>query len=320
MKPAWLQSQHYENLAVYYANSTYLLRCDASVHVEAYDDALFWKKCFAHFAPDKKINFIWASNSPYGNKTTGSAQCLKYRDFLSDRFFICIDSDYRYLMQESDIQQNKYIFQTYTYSIENHICFKERLNAIPEKCTGLPNTIFDFGAFLVDYSNALYELFIWHLHFMKNGQRDFFSKEAFKQIIQLQQVVPGYDIDHNGRAVVDALSRRCAEKLSLIKAQFSTVDIEAEKISFQSLGIIPDNAYLFVRGHNLFNLLEDMGNQVNQKILAQEKERLSADREAIGRLYEQATPFGRELKKELIFAGYPEMERVGAEIREFFNR
>ncbi len=319
MKPYISQSKHYESLAIYYANATYLLHCHASVHVEAYDDALFWRKCFSHFAPGKKINFIWASNSPYGNKTTGSAQCLKYKNFLSRRFFICIDSDYRYLLQEAEIRQNGYIFQTYTYSIENHLCFANRLNDIPQKCTGFPNTVFDFGAFLISYSNALYELFIWHLHFMRSGQSDLFSKEAFKQIIQLQQVAPGYDTDHNGRAVIDELSRRCTEKLSRLTAEHPDTDIAAEKAWFQSLGVMPHNAYLFVRGHNLFNLLEDIGNVVNHKILSLQKSKLTTSREAIGQLYDNTIPFGRELKKELIFTGYPEIERLGAEIEAFFK-
>jgi hypothetical protein len=300
------ESQHYEYWANYYAGEAILLKYDASVHVEDFDDAVFWQKTFSHFLPDKTFNFIYHSLTPSGSDATGVSHCLKYKDHLSNRFFICIDSDYRYLLQEAGISARNYIFQTYTYSIENHLCYASKLNDIPEKCTGLANTVFNFEAFLLAYSNAVCEAFIWHLYFLRNGDVGTFSKDALNEIIHLLQVIPNYDIDHNGQAVIDELISRCTVKTNSLKAQYLTVDIEAEK------------AYLFVRGHNLFDLIEEIGNQANNKLLTFEKEKLTGNNIAITRLYKRATPFKRELEKEIVFEGYGEIERIAREIKQLF--
>lgn len=154
------ESQHYELWADYYAGEAILLKCVASVHVEDFEDAVFWEKTLNNYTSGKKFNFIYHSLTPSGSDATGVNHCLKYKDYLNDRFFICIDSDYRYLLQKTEISATNYIFQTYTYSIENHLCYKTKLNLIPEKCTGVANTVFNFEAFLFAYSNAVYEAFI----------------------------------------------------------------------------------------------------------------------------------------------------------------
>lgn len=312
------ESQHYEYWANYYAGEAILLKCDASVHVEDFDDAVFWEKTLNNYTTSKKFNFIYHSLTPAGTDATGVSHCLKYKDFLSNQFFICIDSDYRYLLQEVGINSASFIFQTYTYSIENHLCYKSKLNVIPEKCTGLANTVFNFEVFLLAYSNAVYEAFIWHLYFLRNEDIGTFSKDALNEIIHLLQVIPNYDIDNNGRAVIDMLISRCTAKTNSLKAQFPTLDIETEKVYFKTLGVKPDNTYLFVRGHNLFDLIEEIGNQVNNKLLTLEKEKLTGNNIAITRLYKRVTPFKRELEREIVFEGYGETERIAREIKQLF--
>ena len=91
----------------------------ASVHLEDGDDKDFWNAMLQIHHPGRYY-FITHSRSPKGFDTKGCEQCLKYRPYLSKRFFICIDSDMRYLLQEQDIDAANYICQTYTYSWENH--------------------------------------------------------------------------------------------------------------------------------------------------------------------------------------------------------
>lgn len=125
------ESQHYEHWANYYAGEAVLLKFDATIHVEAFDDSVFWEKTLNNYTSGKKFNFIYHSLTPSGSDATGVNHCLKYKDYLNKRFFICIDSDYRYLLQEAGISSANLIFQTYTYSIENHLCYAKKLNSIP---------------------------------------------------------------------------------------------------------------------------------------------------------------------------------------------
>lgn len=317
MTPTYTESQHYENLAFHYANEAILLKCNASVHVEAFDDAVFWEKTFTYFLPDKKFNFIYHSLTPSGSDATGVKHCLKYKDYLSNRFFICIDSDYRYLMQEPNINSANFIFQTYTYSIENHFCYASKLNTIAEKCTGIADMIFDFEAFLLAYSQTVYEAFIWHLHFLKQGNNTSFSKDDFNRILSLNGM-PGFSINNNGEAIINELSTRCNTKAAELTAKYPLVDIETEQRHFATLGLTRDNAYLYVRGHNLFDLIVEIGKKVNDILLAQQRQSLGITGEAIAQLYAKSIKFEDKLKEEIIFEGYEEIERVGTEIKTIF--
>lgn len=310
------ESQHYEYWANYYAGEAVLLKYDASVHVEAFDDAVFWEKTFTHFLPDKKFNFIYHSLTPSGSDATGVSHCLKFRDYLSKQFFICIDSDYRYLLQDEGINVSDFIFQTYTYSIESHLCYAAKLNAIPEKCTGIVNTVFDFEVFLLSYSRAVYEAFIWHLFFLKQGDITSFSKEDFNRILSLNGMI-GFNVNNNGEAIINVLSTRCNAKTAQLRATYPHIDIATEQTPFSTLGLTRDNAYLYVRGHNLFDLIVKTGNEVCALLLALEKVRLST-RQEIAKLYAQATPFQRELERVIVFDGYKEIERVASEINTLF--
>lgn len=306
------EAQHYQYWASHFAGEAILLRKDASVHVEDFDDAVFWEKTFTHILPGKEFNFVWASNSFSGNLSTGCAQCLKYKDYLSERFFICIDSDYRYLLQDAGMTAAHHIFQTYTYSIENHLCFATKLNAIPEKCTGIPNTVFDFEAFLLAYSLTVYDALIWHLYFLRIGDIRTFSKNDFQLILSLTGM-RGFSINTHGAAIISELTNRCATKVDQLTTAHPSIDIDAEKSYFATLGLLPHNAYLYVRGHNLFELIKKIGKELNNQLLASKATRLTNPQQ-IQELFAKSTPFERELERQIVFDGYNEMEKIKSDI------
>lgn len=312
MKPILNEKKHFESKANYYASLANGTVFKASVHLEDSVDLIFWKPLLHYIFPLEKFNFIYESESFLGNITRGCDQCLKYKDYLSKQFFICIDSDYRYLLQEAGISASNYIFQTYTYSIENHLCYTSKLNAIPEKCTGIVNTIFDFEAFLLAYSQAVYEAYIWHLYFLKTGDYVTFSKDMFIHILSLNGM-SGFSIDHNGQAIINELTSRCIAKVTELNAAHPHVNFAAEESYFSTLGLIRNNAYLYVRGHNLFDLVVKIGNDVCNKLLELEKAHLSTGQE-IAELYAKATPFQRELERVIVFEGYGEMEKIKDDI------
>lgn len=313
MKPRLTEYKHFESKANYYASIANGTVFKASIHLEDAVDVIFWKPLFNNIFPEAKFNFIYESESLLGNKTSGCEQCLKYKNYLSNRFFICIDSDYRYLLQEADISPANFIFQTYTYSIENHLCYAAKLNTIAEQCTGVTNTIFDFEAFLLAYSYAVYEAFIWHLYFLNQGDVDSFCKDEFSRILSLNGI-QGFSIHNNGEVILNELITRCNTKVAQLKATHPLVNLEKEQTHFISLGLNRDTAYLHVRGHNVFDLIVKIGKEVNDTLLAQQRKSLGITGEAIAQLYTKSIKFEDKLKEEIVFEGYEEIERVGREI------
>lgn len=76
---------------------------------------------------------------------------------LGRSLIACVDSDYDFLLQGATntsrkINRNRYIFQTYTYAIENYHCFAESLHEVCVQATLNDRSILDFNFYLKKYS------------------------------------------------------------------------------------------------------------------------------------------------------------------------
>ncbi len=170
-----------------------------------------------HYKPDDSFSLI------FGSRTTGSGctQCFKYKDFLDGQFLIAIDSDFRYLLQEPDIDMAHYILQTYTYSFENHYCHEENIEkALSISChdNGISH-LFSFTDFLRKYASIVYPLFI-HLLYCLRTSNGLYTKDDFFHALNLppkqQQMV-----EENGQKVLDILKQQIEKDLDRLKPQLS---------------------------------------------------------------------------------------------------
>lgn len=97
------------------------------VFVESEEDISFWRNVLNEF---EKQNIDFQIQTP--NKNGKSKAIEKSNELINmsvgEYLIVCVDSDYDYLLQNTQkqsqlINQNKFIFQTYSYSIENLLCF-----------------------------------------------------------------------------------------------------------------------------------------------------------------------------------------------------
>ncbi|MDR2679274.1 MAG: DUF4435 domain-containing protein [Tannerella sp.] len=303
------REQHYKVQAAYYEGQRLLLKADCVAHLEDKEDEVFWSAVFRKAVPEKKIQFLYSSINEKGNNTTGVDHCLLYKPYLSRTFFICIDSDYRYLTQEVGINIEQYIFQTYTYSIENHFCYPGGLNDICFQTCNLQNDIFDFQAFAKDFSSIIYELYVWHLYFVKQDISQFDKPEFFK-IIDFHQS----NIDYtDARQILEELKKRVTAKLEAVSVRFSNIDLNSLKIQLEQSGLMKENAFLYIRGHHYFDLICKTGTAVCEKILKCKKDKLS-DSEEIAKLYRNKKPFKTQILNNVQFGQYPELDRIEKDI------
>ncbi len=84
------QAKYYRNLPLRDRN------IKAVIHVEDKEDEIFWNTQLQANNPGV-YHFISQSRNETGNESKGCEQCLKYRSYLNQQFFICIDSDLRLL-------------------------------------------------------------------------------------------------------------------------------------------------------------------------------------------------------------------------------
>lgn len=309
---------HFANAARRFALDAKMFHCRAAIHVENKDDIAFWSAILKHFRPEDRFHFIAGSRNEYGNETCGVTQCLKYFDYLSPSFFICIDSDYRYLLRERKMDINHFVIQTYTYSFENHHCFADGLDDVCSRVTHLKNTVFDFRKFLKEFSNILYDLFIWHLYF-QNADPILFSQFEFDNYINLS-ISKSFPLVHNnGARALDELRVRVERKTNYLGRKYPHADLETVKVKYQELGLSPDTVYFFIRGHNLYDMVSLVCKEVCKAILRTEKRNREVTREMISELYRNRNNLDFQLRQNIKYGAYHSIRKVEEDISQFFG-
>lgn len=225
----------------------------ASVHLEDMEDKKF---CDAVLQKVKSGTYYYIAKSRNGNShlASGCEQCLAYRPFLDKYFFVFIDSDMRYIMQENGIDAAHYICQTYTYSWENHYCEASNLqrrfeNVMREQ--GL-DVKFDFVSFLSQLSVIVFPPLVLLYHCKKMNMQSFTLKQLFGCI---PTQCHGDELSDNG---TDFL-KRIRVNFEQFLVSYKDLDLSIEVDELKRLGIDSQNAYLHIRGHNLFDMVAYIG-------------------------------------------------------------
>jgi len=292
----------YEMAAKRFKAELRLYGADAAIHLENKNDEIFWGKILRHTCPDKKFRFISGSRNSNGNITCGCTQCLQYKPFLSSRFLIAIDSDYRYLSQEPDIDARHYILQTYTYSFENHFCFSDNANrALQEACHSQHPMVdeFDFRIFLAEYSRLVYPLLVWQLY-LSSIDPLIFPKHVFHRILSLP--IGSRSLENNGIALLQILKIRAHKMLSHFRRLYPDADYTWYESRCNALGVHSHNAYLFVRGHQLYDCINMQG----RKLLGQKRKQQPQCK--------TNHSFEHYLTRQLCFEAYPEITKIKEDI------
>lgn len=234
------EKQFYKSVAARRASSTALYGVKSIVLVENQNDIWFWQQVLNHFSFGK-VNFIYSTQNERGNTTDGCTQCLKYVDFFSSRFFACIDSDLNFLSHT--LPQSDYLVQTYTYSWENHCAYSETLSQNYATAVANGATDFDFRSFLCEYSRLVYKPLLAVLE-------SYISPHELWQSINIQYNA-GDEKDGGNPAL---------EKIKTNIKALGDMSLSQDAIAkYEKMGLNEQTAYLYVRGHNILNMLNAIG-------------------------------------------------------------
>ncbi len=308
------RDRHFANAARRFALDAKMFRCRAAVHVENKNDIAFWEAILKHFRPEDRFHFIAGSRNEYGRETCGVTQCLKYADYLSSDFFICIDSDYRYLLQERKISSQYFILQTYTYSFENHHCFADGLDDVCSRVTHLKNTVFDFRRFLTEFSRILYDLFIWHLYF-QNADPVLFSQFEFDSYIGISNSKTYSLVKDNGARFLEELQQKVERKINYLGRKYPKADLDIVRNKYRKLGIDADQVYFYVRGHNLYNLVLVVCKEVCKAMLRMGRKGKTVTEEMVSELYRRRNSLDYELRKNIKYGAYLPIRKIEEDIQ-----
>lgn len=250
-----------DNLTSSYFNAAHKLyskkaRRRIIAYVESYDDVAFWRTLLEEFEDEERYFQVMlpSATSLAKGKKTVLMNTLNTAE-LGKSMIACVDSDYDFLLQGTThtsrkINRNKYIFQTYTYAIENYHCFAESLHEVCVQATLNDRFILDFDAYLTRYSEIVYPLFLWNVWFYRQRDTYTFPMYEFHAYTALREI----NLRHPERSL-EALQRRVNEKHAELKKRFPKYihPISAMQTELKELGLLPETTYLYMQGHHVMD-------------------------------------------------------------------
>lgn len=254
-------SQYQANLLT---NTPGLIR----VLVEDEQDVVVWHRILSKLVPDKRFDIHpYSFDSSINGK--GKAQIMAQSGQFGPYYIGCVDSDTDWTLQQwsadaAIINSSPYILQTYAYSIENlsaqpYNCADFMLECNMHSCTELLNLDRDYSAFIKKLSIYSYESLIWYLTLIKerNATVDWTFLYGNRHYAGIRND-NALSLEDRRTAILDKLNERAL----ILTAQYSQnyPELVAAKESLKttlrnSIGLTADNAYLYVRGHNLYDFL-----------------------------------------------------------------
>lgn len=233
------QARYYRNIPLRDRN------IKAVVHLEDAEDILFWSNQLQKAFP-ATYHFITFSKNEKGNDVRGCEQCLRYKPYLSKRFFICIDSDLRQLKGETGLTADANIAQTYAYSWENHFCEAEHLQK--RFAESVPDSDFDFRTFLHNLSAVVYKPLLYLVHYSQSPDlNQQWNITKFNACLPLQPT--RNELIDNGSAYIEHVKQLLEDALQKLQQPESMTNEHLDEA----------NAYLHIQGHQLYKLILHIG-------------------------------------------------------------
>ena len=286
-----------DNLTSSYFNAAHKLyskkaRRRIIAYVESYDYVAFWRTLLSEFENEERYFQVMlpSATSLAKGKKMVLMNTLNTKE-LGRSLIACVDSDYDFLLQGATntsrkINWNKYIFQTYTYAIENYHCFAESLHEVCVQATLNDRFILDFDAYLKRYSEIVYPLFLWNIWFYRQRDTYTFPMYDFHTYTALKEI----SLRHPEHSL-EALQHRVNQKLSELKKRFPRIVNQVNNLrdELKELGLMPETTYLYMQGHHVMD-------NVVMKLLIPVCTALRREREQeIKRLAEHNEQFRNEL-------------------------
>lgn len=242
------------------------------LYVEDDSDLSYWEKFINSVYPNKYEIQAFVKNP----QTRGKRELEKYFDSANIKSIFAVDSDYDCLCPNyrfgSKIISNKFIIHSYAHNKESTLIKADNLqiffNSIKHT---IPHNI-NIEFFLKSFSEICYEgliLFITEIN--KNDQKNI-SEEAFHNCFNiLNQNIVFENLELN-YSVLNLINNNIQTLFSSIKAT-KEERLSSQKL-FTSLRIHQSNAYRFISGHILYDLLSKIHQQLINQLQVLEIERV----------------------------------------------
>ena len=224
-------------------------------YVESYDDIFFWRTALSRFENKERYFEVMLPSRDTLQRGKKSVLMSAIADGAGRDMIACVDADYDYLLQgctpmSEKMLNNPFVFHTYVYSIENYQCYAEGLHNVGVMVALNDHAIFDFEEFMRQYSEAIFPLFVWSVMVYRTGEFSRFSLSDFNNIASIGALNIA-----DPQPALAHLRRKAFNKVKWLQQHLPGKKKEYLKLKDEltKLGVTPQNTYLYIQGHHLFD-------------------------------------------------------------------
>ncbi|MBR4533861.1 MAG: DUF4435 domain-containing protein [Bacteroidaceae bacterium] len=294
-------------------------------YVESYDDVAFWRGVLDDFETPEL--FFEVKLPGRDSLQKGKRQALSNvlsANQLGCAMIACVDADYDYLLQNTTaashtFNSSPYVVHTVVYAIENYQCYAPSLHQSVVTATLNDRPIMDYEAFLREYSQIIWPLFLWNIWGYLHDDIKDFTMLDFCGFISFRDISP-----YHPELALASVRRRVNQKMAWMQQKHPEAKKSYAKVKqkMRDLGLTPDTTYLYIQGHTLFEnvimpLLEPICTMLRKerereiKQLAVHNQQRQCELSA----YQHAVmPIDQVLKKNTDFKSAPPFQLVRAAI------
>lgn len=250
-----------------------------AAYVESYDDIFFWRSVLSDFEDDTRyFQVMLPSRLQHLERGKKAVLMNLLMDKVGRDMIACVDADYDYLMQgatemSKQVTTNPYVFHTYAYAIENLQCYAPSLYETSVMVTLNDHHIFDMEAYLRDYSQAIFPLFVWSIWFYRTPNYGEFTIMDFLRVIE-----PGHFTMAKAEDMVARVRRKVGKRINQLQQKYpnNKENYLQVKEDIKRLGVTPDTTYLYIQGHHLFDkVVVPMLNKVCMQLVREREVEIS---------------------------------------------
>ena len=299
-------------------------------YVESYDDIFFWRTILSQLETDRiYFEIMLPSRENKLKRGKKAAMMSMLSDKVGGHMIACIDADYDYLLQgitptSQAILSSPYVFHTYAYAIENMQCYAPALHDVCVAVTLNDHIIFDIERYLREFSEAIYPLFVWNIWYYRTPDYDEFSMTEFLKIIEA-----GHFSLKNPAERIKNIRRKVESKCRFLQNQNpeATESYEKLKTILEQLGVNPQNTYLFIQGHHLFDkVVLPMLSDICSKLIIERQHEINTESLHSTQRHNELSCYTRSigdiiplLKKNTGFMRSPQFMQIKADLQRFID-
>jgi len=225
-------------------------------YVESYDDILFWRTVLAPLENEKRYFEVMLPSHRTLERGKKSVLMGLLEGKTGSHLIACVDADYDYLIKgatetSKKIWSNPYVLHTYAYSIENLQCYAPSLHNVAVMVTLNDRRLFNFEEWMRQFSEAIFPLFVWSIWHYRRPIYGRFTITDFNRTIELG----GFSLQ-DPEACLQNIRNKVYKKVGWLQRQNPNAKetyLALKRELQEEMGVTPQNTYLFIQGHHLFD-------------------------------------------------------------------